>query len=243
MALAFNDSAGGAKKNSLEYIKMEMGENKMRLIGGIVPRYVYWKQLGTNNIPVECLAFDRKEERFMNLEKDWFNHYFPKDDKGEDIRCVWSYVALAIDLKDGKLKLCGLKKKLFEQIKAHATKHLGDPTNPTTGWDIVFEKKKTGPHAFNIEYALDQMSCQTRELNEAEMELVENMPDIDTLILAKELAAGVVSADKGIKAWTERMGIRYIEANFFPQIILTYLERLEDLPASFKKVTYTKNKK
>ncbi len=73
--------------------------------------------------------------------------------------------------------------------------------------------------------------------------VLDSLPDIDTLILAKELAAGVVSADKGIKAWTERMGIRYIEANFFPQIILTYLERLEDLPASFKKATYTKNKK
>ncbi|MGC9780973.1 MAG: RNA ligase partner protein [Candidatus Heimdallarchaeota archaeon] len=73
--------------------------------------------------------------------------------------------------------------------------------------------------------------------------VLDSLPDIDTLILAKELGAGVVSADKGIKAWTERMGIRYVEANFFPQIILTYLERLEDFPASFKKDTNTKNKK
>ncbi|MFW9924040.1 MAG: RNA ligase partner protein [Candidatus Thorarchaeota archaeon] len=62
--------------------------------------------------------------------------------------------------------------------------------------------------------------------------VLDSLPDIDTLILAKELGAGVVSADKGIKAWTERMGIRFVEAEFFPQIILTYLERLEDLPTS-----------
>ena len=62
--------------------------------------------------------------------------------------------------------------------------------------------------------------------------VLDSLPDIDTLILAKELAAGVVSADKGIKAWTERMGIRFVEASFFPQIILTYLERLEDIPSS-----------
>ena len=66
--------------------------------------------------------------------------------------------------------------------------------------------------------------------------VLDSLPDIDTLILAKELGAGVVSADTGIKAWTERMGIRFVEASFFPQIILTYLERLEDFPDSFKDI-------
>jgi RNA ligase partner protein len=64
--------------------------------------------------------------------------------------------------------------------------------------------------------------------------VLDSLPDIDTLILAKELDAGVVSSDAGIKAWTERMGIRFIEANFFPQIVLTYLERLEDFPTLSK---------
>lgn len=66
--------------------------------------------------------------------------------------------------------------------------------------------------------------------------VLDSLPDIDTLILAKELEAGVVSADKGIKAWTERMGIRFVEAEFFPQIILTYLERLEDIPTSLQSI-------
>ncbi|MHA1630926.1 MAG: RNA ligase partner protein [Candidatus Heimdallarchaeota archaeon] len=64
--------------------------------------------------------------------------------------------------------------------------------------------------------------------------VLDSLPDIDTLILAKELNAGVVSADSGIKAWAERMGIRFVEASFFPQIILTYLERLEDFPEALK---------
>ena len=72
--------------------------------------------------------------------------------------------------------------------------------------------------------------------------VLDSLPDIDTLILAKELGAGVVSADTGIKAWTERMGIRYVEAHFFPQIILTYLERLEDMPSSYGKYS-TSNKR
>ncbi|NHK31044.1 MAG: RNA ligase partner protein [Asgard group archaeon] len=71
--------------------------------------------------------------------------------------------------------------------------------------------------------------------------VLDSLPDIDTLILAKELNAGVVAADTGIKAWTERMGIRFVEASFFPQIILTYLERLEDFSAQAK--SFYKNSK
>ncbi len=71
--------------------------------------------------------------------------------------------------------------------------------------------------------------------------VLDSLPDIDTLILAKELGAGVVSADSGIKAWTDRMGIRFVEAIFFPQIILTYLERLEDFPGTFKSILNTGN--
>jgi hypothetical protein len=67
--------------------------------------------------------------------------------------------------------------------------------------------------------------------------VLDSLPDIDTLILAKELGAGVVSSDKGIRSWAERMGIRFVAADFFPQIILTYLERLEDMPTFIKKIS------
>ena len=160
MGKSFDDSEGGAKKSKLEYIKFEFGENKMRMVGDLLPRYAYWKKLGTNSIPVECLSFDREEERFLNAEKDWFKHYFPKADDGKEMRCQWSYAIRVIDPKDGKLKMCGLKKKLFEQVQDLAKKRLGDPTNVETGWDIVFEKKKTGSHAFNVEYILDQLASQ-----------------------------------------------------------------------------------
>lgn len=185
MAKSFNESAGGAQKNSLEYIKFGMGVNRMRIVGPILPRYSYWKKLGENNIPVECLAFDREAERFLNTEKDWFKQYFPKDDRGEETRCVWSYVGTAIDPQDGKLKMVGFKKKLFEQIQALAAKPgFGDPTDVKTGWDVVFSKNKTGPHAFNVEYVLDALECKEsiRPLTEEELELVKDLKPIDELV-------------------------------------------------------------
>jgi hypothetical protein len=183
MGLNFNDSHGAAIKNTLEYIKFEFGINKFRLVGQIRPRYAYWKQAGTNSIPVECLAFNPEQERFTNVDTDWFKHYFPQDERGEDTRPVWSYVAQVIDDKDNTLKLCGLKRKLWDQI-LDAAKDLGDPTDPETGWWIVVDKKKTGPQRFNVEYALQVLKCSESKgpLTEEQMEVYETVKPIDELI-------------------------------------------------------------
>lgn len=192
MGKAFGESAGGAKKNNLDYMTFVEGQNKMRIVGEILPRYAYWRQLKTDNgkhmIPVECLSFDREREEFTNIEKDWYKHFFPKIESGQnagkDVFPQWSYVGTVIDPKDGKLKMVGFKKKLFEQIQLMAKKPAyGDPTDPVTGWDVVFNKNKTGSHAFNVEYVLDQLECKVRPLTDAEkVELDENLKPIDELV-------------------------------------------------------------
>lgn len=175
MGVTFGEAHGSAKKSGLEYIKLEEGINRFRMVGELLPRYCYWKKLKTNSIPVECLSFNRKKEEFDNLEKDWFRHYFP------DVKCVWSYVIQVIDLRDGKLKLCGLKKKLFDQIQTAANK-LGDPTDIEEGWDILVEKKKTGPAQFNVEYVLLQLELEKRPLTEKERETIAEIKPIDEIV-------------------------------------------------------------
>jgi hypothetical protein len=182
MGKAWGESAGEAVKTKMDYIKFEFGTNKMRMVGEILPRYAYWKRLKDNNIPVECLSFDREEEKFTNIEKDWFKHYFPKKENGDNMTCSWSYVIMVIDPKDNKVKLCGLKKKLFEQIQDMAKKHLGDPTDPDTGWEIVFEKKKTGPLPYNVEYNLDQLACKKQPLTDEQKEVIAELPSIDEVL-------------------------------------------------------------
>lgn len=191
MGVGFSDAHGSAQKTGLEYVKLEFGTNSFRIVGPLRARYAYWKELKTNNIPVECLSFDPEQERFANIETDWFKYYFP------NAKCVWSYVATVID-KDGKPKLCGLKKKLFEQIQSTAKK-LGDPTDPKEGWPIVFEKKKTGVNRFNVEYILDPFACQEGKgpLTEEEKEIVANMKSIDEMVprmTAEEQKAFIESA-------------------------------------------------
>lgn len=176
MAKSFGDTAGAAKKGG-EYYKWVDGEQTLRLVGEVVPRYVYWKSTGDGkNISVECLSFDRDLEKFTNVEKDWFQHFFPEQ------KCSWAYVARALNPTDKeKTILIPMKKKLYQQIMDVA-EELGDPTNPDTGWDLVVMRAKTGPQAFNVEYTLKQLKCKTRKLDDEEKETVNKMPPIDELV-------------------------------------------------------------
>lgn len=173
MALAFTATKGKAVKKSFDAYEYKDGENTVRIVGGILPRYVYWLK-GTNgkDIPVECLAFDREVEKFNNKEVDHVPAYF------SDKKCSWAYSTNCIDPKDGKVKILNLKKKLFEQI-CSAAEDIGDPTDPDTGWDVVFKRVKTGPLPFNVEYSLSVLRCKKRALSSAEKDTVAVADSID----------------------------------------------------------------
>lgn len=171
MALDFSKTKGKAESSKVETYAYKDGESSFRLVGGILARYVYWLK-GKNNkdIPVECLAFDREQEKFTNEEVDHVPHYY------KDAKAQWSYTANCV--VDGKVIAIPLKKKLFESI-LEAAESLGDPTDPDTGWDVVFKRKKTGPLAFNVEYSLQTLKCKPRPLTDEERELVANAKTID----------------------------------------------------------------
>ena len=173
MALSFKNTKGKAQSNKVEAYEYKDGENTVRLIGGVLPRYIYWLK-GTNNkdIPVECLAFSREKEKFDNVEKDYVNEYFP------DAKCSWSYSVNCIDPKQNKVVALNLKKKLFEQIVS-AAEDLGDPTDYDTGWDVVFKRQKTGPLPFNVEYTLQVLRCKPRALTDEERAMAEAAKPID----------------------------------------------------------------
>lgn len=177
MALKFGDAAGSAVKNRADAFEMKNGENRFRMVGDIVPRYVYWiKGENNKNIPFECLEFDREKERFGGTDqKDWVKEYYP------DQKCSWAYVILGVDPADGKVKIWNLKKKLLEQVIS-AAEDLGDPTNPETGWDVVFEKKKTGPLPINVSYELKVLRCKPRPLTDEERAAVAEAKSIDEML-------------------------------------------------------------
>lgn len=174
MAISFGNTKGKAQSKKVDAYEYKDGENVVRLIGGVLPRYVYWLK-GSNgkDVPVECLAFDRNEEKFNNLEVDHVPEFF------SDKKCSWAYSINCIDPKDGKVKVLNLKKKLFEQIIS-AAEDLGDPTDYSDGWDVVFKRAKTGPLPFNVEYTLQVLRCKKRSLSEEERAAADAAEDIDS---------------------------------------------------------------
>lgn len=199
MAIKFGSSNGSAIKNKIETYEFKDGDNVVRLVGDVLARYVYWVK-GTNgkDIPIECLAFDRDAEKFLNKEKDHVPDFYP------DKKCQWSYTMNCLDPRDGKVKVINLKKKLFEQIK-NAAETLGDPTDLDTGWSVVFKRSKTGPLAFNVEYTLNPFKCKVSALSAEEKELVAAAKTIDekyprptpkeVLELLEKLASGEDDGD------------------------------------------------
>lgn len=173
MAISFKQTKGKAQSNKVETYEYKDGDNVVRLIGGILPRYVYWLK-GSNgkDIPVECLAFNREKEKFDNAEIDHVNSFYP------DAKCSWSYTINCIDVKNNKVVALNLKKKLFEAIMT-AAEDLGDPTDYDTGWDIHFKRVKTGPLPFNVEYQLQVLRCKPRALSEEERAMADAAKSID----------------------------------------------------------------
>ena len=174
MALTFNQSKGEAQKSKVKSYTYVDGDNKVRLVGDICSRYVYWlKGENDKNIPMECLSYDREKETFNNLEKDWVREYYP------DQKCTWSYAIQCIH--GGEVKVFNLKKKLWEQIRV-AAEDLGDPTDMETGWDVHFKRVKTGPMAYNVEHQLQPLKSKPRALTEDEKELVANLKSMDDVL-------------------------------------------------------------
>ena len=175
MAIKFGNIEGKAKKSSVEAYAYKDGDNKIRMVGDVLPRYVYWLTTADGKrVPMECLGFDRDKEQFTNIEKDWVRHYFP------DLKCSWAYAVQCID-SDGKVKILNLKKKLFESVMV-AAEDLGDPTDVETGWPLCFKKQKTGPLPFNVEYTLQVLKCKPEALTAEQKEAIKDLPSIDDVI-------------------------------------------------------------
>ena len=175
MAIKFGNIEGKAKKSSVDAYTYIEGDNKIRMVGDVLPRYVYWLTTADGKrVPMECLGFDRDKEQFTNIEKDWVRHYFP------DLKCSWAYAIQCVD-KDNKVKVLNLKKKLFESVMV-AAEDLGDPTDIETGWALCFKKQKTGPLPFNVEYTLQVLKCKPEPLSADQLEAIKELPNIDDVI-------------------------------------------------------------
>jgi len=148
---AKGNTGGNSQRREVERLSLQIGDTKVRLIGDVLPRYVYW--ITTNEgkkMPVECLRFSRATEQFDDSQPDPFKEL---DEAIFADKPQFAYVCNALDRSDAKIKLFDLRSTIYRQIVDYASNpEYGNPADDTTGYDITIKKEKTGPLPQNVKY-------------------------------------------------------------------------------------------
>ncbi|MEM0372853.1 MAG: RNA ligase partner protein [archaeon] len=55
--------------------------------------------------------------------------------------------------------------------------------------------------------------------------ILDSIEDLEILLLAKELDAGVVTGDDGIRKWANKWGIRLVDHGIFPELLQEYVKK------------------
>jgi hypothetical protein len=152
----------------IERIKLDGPEARVRFIGPVLPRYVYWVVTNEGKkYPLECLSFDRDTEQFSGKRdplKELPEHIYAEKPQ-------FAYVCNVIDRKDGALKLLDLKTTIYKQLVDYATNpDYGSPADADNGYDITIKREKTGPQPQNVKYTV-MPSRNTIPLTSTEKEL------------------------------------------------------------------------
>jgi len=183
MAVGFNKLNGGAKKSDVKYMKLADGDNTFRILPmSILPNYTYWvKGAKGKDLPFEALQFDRENEKFDNSRPCPVRDMGLKNEKGEDIRCQWSYKCQVINKATGAVEVLQLKKGIMNDTISVAQDLGIDPTDLDTGCWITVNRKKTGPLAYNVEYSVRQLKCKSTPLEDEDRALLEDIKSIEVL--------------------------------------------------------------
>ncbi len=171
--VGWGDAKAPAKtfeRKEIERLTLDFGDTKVRFIGDILPRYLYWiTTTEGGKKPVECIRFSRETQEFDDTIKD------PITEIKEEIyaeKPQFAYTCNVIDRRDGRIKVFDLKRTIYSQVIDFANNpEFGNPADAKTGYDIIVKKEKTGPLPQNVKYTASLASRTNSPLTKEELEL------------------------------------------------------------------------
>lgn len=86
----------------------------------------------------------------------------------------------------------------------------------------VAEKAVRNARPANVDATINRLRSEYRDALRAG--LLDSREDVDLILLARELDAAVVSSDRGVVTWAERLGIRLIDPGQLRRLLDSLLE-------------------
>lgn len=175
-------SDNASLRREIERVKISEQGSKLRLIGPVLARYVYWLTTKEGRkIPVECLRFDRETETMKDNVPDPLTEV-PKEVFSENPQ--FAYVCNVIE--GGAIRLFDLKKTIYNQIVNLAKDpDWGNPADPEKGYTLTIRKEKTGPLPQNVKYTVlpgrnaGPLTVEEKELELYDLEKIIKRPTYD----------------------------------------------------------------
>ena len=180
----FMQSKGEAVKNKVAYAKFGMGVTQIRLVGDLLPGYVYWlENTAKNKFKAPNLAFDPKTEAWIKGAVDPVCEFgfTEKNEKGETVplKSKRDYQIQIINRASGKLEVMSLSKTMFDAIVAYCRDTgVEDPTTI----ELFIEKTGDANKWNSIRYKLNEV--RTMKFN-ADTASVAELHEKDATILAE----------------------------------------------------------
>lgn len=147
------NKGGNGERREIKRLALNVGDTRIRLLGNLMPRYVYWVTTKEGRkMPIECLQFDRETEQFDNNAPDPVKEI---DEEVYNEKASFAYVCNVLDRSDGEVKLMDLRATIYQQIVDYAVNpDYGNPADETSGYDLTIKKEKTGPLPQNVKYSI-----------------------------------------------------------------------------------------
>ena len=145
---------------------------RARLIGGVMPRYIYFiESKWSRTFALDCVSFDRESETFTDVCD-------PVQELYDDKTPYFAYMCNYIDRVDNKVKILPLKKSVYNQIVDFSNKY-GDPSHPDTGYDITITRNVTGLGKFDVFYVVTKGPNTKLKGNEKLIDLAKKYPALN----------------------------------------------------------------
>jgi hypothetical protein len=183
-AMNWGDTNGEAVSNKIAYMKFNKGVNKIRIVGNIVRRYIYWLENSAGaKFPFENLDFNRETERFENHGKNPVkelklqSHDFygkPEFDKNGEPKPLGSkkaYVVPVINRATGKIEYMELKKGIFDGVN-EVMKKINEQRTKNRYVDPDYQVRS--PSAIDVTFNVTGEKIDT----EYKVDLIETMDNV-----------------------------------------------------------------